>query len=130
MAKIDRFNGNVAPFASQADTNKRTTFGTTDTGLDSLDDNVTADFLKGWQIVGPNDFPTLEDFNALGFTVSQFLSYLHQACVPEWNGAQQYQIGSYANLAGVLYVCKTANHVSASLPSGDAVNWGGDCNSK
>lgn len=125
MAKIERYNGNVAAFASQADTNKRTTFGTTDTGDDTLDGNLTADYFTGWQIVGPNDSPTLEDFNAAMFTAGQFLSYLHQAGVPEWNGVQQYQIGSYVNRSGVLYVCKTADHVSVTAPESDGINWGG-----
>lgn len=123
MAKIDRYDGNVEAFASQATTNKRTTFGTTNTGDDTLDGNVTPDFLTGWEFVGPSDEPTLQDFNALAFTISQFLSYLHQAGVPEWNGSQEYQSGSYANRGGVLYVCQTADHVSATPPESDATNW-------
>ncbi len=123
MAKIDRFSGNVAPFASQADTNDRTTFGTTTTGVDTLDGNVTTEFLEGWAIVGPNEFPSLQDFNAVGFTLSQYIAYLHQMGVAEWDGAQQYQIGSIVNRNGVLYVCQTADHVSATAPEDDAVNW-------
>lgn len=123
MAKIDRYDGNVEPFASQATTNKRTTFGTEDQGDDTLDGNVTPGFLTGWEIVGPSDSPKLQDFNALGFTLSQYLAYLHQSGVPEWNGSQEYQVGSYVNRNGVLYVCQTADHVSVTPPESDGANW-------
>lgn len=123
MAKIDRYDGNVEAFASQATTNKRATFGTANTGDDTLDGNVTSDFLTGWEIVGPSDEPTLQDFNALGFTLSQFLAYLHQSGVPEWNGSQEYQVDSYVNRNGSLYVCQTADHVSVTPPESDGANW-------
>lgn len=123
MAKIDRYNGNVEAFASQADTNDRTTFGTEITGDDTLDGNVTPSFFEGWGIVDPNEHPSLQDFNALGYTLSQYIAYLHQMGVAEWNGGQRYQVGSIANRAGALYACKTAEHVSATPPESDAVNW-------
>ena len=89
MAKIDRYNGNVQAFAIDAVGTERTVFGGT-TQSDDLSDQLTADWLRGWGIVGASEFPTMQDFAALGFTVSQFLSYLHQMGVPEWNIAQEY----------------------------------------
>lgn len=123
MAKINRYDGNLASFASQADTNRRTTFGTETTGDDTLDGNITADYLTGWQIVGPNEFPTLEDFNAAFFTIGRLMAYVHQVGVPEWNGSQEYHIGSMVNRAGVMYVCTTDNHTSVTPPESDATNW-------
>jgi hypothetical protein len=40
-----------------------------------------------------------------------------------WSGTRTYQINSFANRAGVLYICKTADHISATAPESDATNW-------
>ncbi|MBE0469606.1 MAG: hypothetical protein IBX55_08900 [Methyloprofundus sp.] len=123
MTKITRFAGDVKAFASQASVNKRTTFGTLVTGDDSLTGNITPEYLEGWEIVGVNDSPTLEDFNALGFTATQFNAYLHQIGVPEWHGAQKYEVGSIVNRTGDLYRCKTANFSGVTAPENDNINW-------
>jgi len=123
MAKISRLDDNVQAFAVDALSNERTIFGTTTTGDDTLDNNVNADFLRGWGIVGPSDEPTREDFNALGFVLGQFIAYLHQVGLPEWNGNQEYHQYSMANENGSIYVCKTDDHVSVTAPSLDTTNW-------
>ena len=61
MAKIDRYNGNMAAFAADALSTERTIFGDT-TQSDTLDANITADFLRGWGVVGVNENPTKQDF--------------------------------------------------------------------
>lgn len=109
MAEIIRKTGNVQPFAINATGTNRTVYGDV-TQSDTLDANVTADYLTGWEIVGVNDAPTKQDFNALGFTLSQFISYLHQKGVPEWDSAQEYYAAkSFVNYAGTLYVALTDN---------------------
>lgn len=125
MGKITRFIGNLAAFASAATGKNRTIFGPkgTATQSDDITDNINPDYLGGWELLGPSDKPTKQQFNALGFTHGQLLSYLHQMGVAEWDGAQEYQIGSIANRAGTLYSCLTADHVSATPPESDAVNW-------
>lgn len=122
MSKIERFQGNVQAFGSSAQGTERTIFGST-LQSDLLTDQVNVDFLRGWGIVSSNEFPTLEDFNALGYTLSQYIAYLHQAGVPEWNGIQEYQLDSYTNRNGVLYKCKTVDHTSVTPPESDTVNW-------
>ena len=122
MTKIIRKTGDVKAFGSSATGTNRTVFGA-DTQSDTLDDNVTAELLTGWQIVGANEKPTLQDFNAAGFTAGQYIAYLHQMGIPEWDGAQQYQINSFANRVGVIYRCKTADHTSATVPESDGTNW-------
>jgi hypothetical protein len=122
MAKIIRKTGDVKAFASNATSTNRTVFGA-ETQSDTLDDNVTAELLTGWQIVGANEKPTLQDYNAAGFTAGQYIAYLHQIGLAEWDGAQQYQINSFANRGGVIYRCKTADHTSATVPESDATNW-------
>lgn len=123
MGKITRYSGNVQPFAINAALNDRTTFGTTNTGDDTLDGNTTVGYLTGWGIVSPSESPTLEDFNAVGFTLGQYIAYLHQMGVAEWNGTQEYQVGSIVNRAGLKYICQTADHSGATPPESDAVNW-------
>jgi hypothetical protein len=113
MSKIDRFGGNLEAFASDSLSGERTLFGEA-TAADDLTSQVTDKFKRGWAIVGPNDAPTLQDFNALGYTLSQLLAYLHQMGVPEWSATQEYQINSIAQFGGLLYKCKTANHVGAA----------------
>jgi len=122
MAKIIRKTGDVKAFGSSATGTNRTVFGA-ETQSDTLDDNVTTELLSGWQTVGANEKPTLQDFNAAGFTAGQYIAYLHQMGIAEWDGAQQYQINSFANRGGVIYRCKTADHTSATAPESDATNW-------
>jgi len=47
MGKIDRYNGNLEAFAADALSTERTIFGDT-AQSDTLDDNITTDFLRGW----------------------------------------------------------------------------------
>ena len=122
MAKINRFNGNLKAFASESTGTNRTLFGEV-TQADDLTSQVTADFKLGWQIVGPSDQPSLQDFNAAMYTHGQLLAYLHQAGVPEFNALQEYFNGSITNRLGSLYRCRTATHVSATVPENDPTNW-------
>lgn len=90
MSKITRYNGNVVPFANNAQAGELFDFGSSvdqNTDLTSL---VNADYLRGWGVVGASAFPPLEWFNAQAFTHGQFISYLHQMGVPEWSSTQEY----------------------------------------
>jgi hypothetical protein len=123
MAKIERYQGNLEAFASDAETGERTIFDSVTPG-DSLTDNINASYKRGWGVVGVNENPTKQDFNAMAYVNSQLAAYLHQVGVAEWNGAQEYHQGSFANRNGILYVCKTNDHVSATAPESDGTNWG------
>lgn len=90
MAKIERYDGNVEAFASESLGTERTVFGGT-TQSDDLSDQLTSAFLRGWGIVGASDFPSLQDFSGAMFTATQFISYLHQMGVAEWDAAQEYE---------------------------------------
>ena len=119
MAKIVRYNGNLVPFASASLGTERTIFGEV-TQADDITSQYTADFLRGWGIVGPSDQPTLQDFNAVSYTHGQILSYLHQMGVAEYNAGQEYHLGSHCNVAGVLYkslVNTNVGNTPASSPS-------------
>lgn len=102
MSKISRFTGNLLAFAKNALGTERTVFGNT-TQSDVLDDNLNTDFFRGWGIVGVNDFPTRQDFNAMGFSLGQVLAYLHQMGIAEWDSAQEYFIGSVVIRTGKIY---------------------------
>lgn len=121
MAKIDRYNGNLEAPASAALGTERTIFGT-GSQSDDLTDQFNAFLLRGWGIVGPSDQPTLQDFNAMGFTLGQIHAYLHQMGVAEYNAAQEYHIGSIANVAGVLYVSLVNNNIG-NIPASSPAQW-------
>ena len=89
MAKINRYNGNVQAFGSTATGAERTVFGDELTQSDTLDNNITADYLRGWGILAPGSKPPKQFFNGIHFTQSQFVAYLHQMGVAEWNGEQE-----------------------------------------
>lgn len=122
MAKIDRLTGAVAAFASGEATNERTVFGDT-AQSDTLDANVTADYLRGWGIVGPSDKPTMQDFNAMAFTISQFVAYLHQAGVAEWDSAQDYHTGGVTNRAGHIYRSLVDSNTGNDPATDGGTNW-------
>lgn len=119
MAKINRVNGNVQAFASNAIGTERTIFGEV-TQSNELTAQFTADFLRGWGIVGPSDNPSMEDFNAVAYTLSQMLAYLHQAGIPEWNALQEFFEGSVTISGGNIYVSLAASNIGnnpAATPS-------------
>lgn len=121
MAKINRYNGNLKAPASAALGTERTLFGSA-SQADDLTSQFTADLLRGWGIVGPSDQPTLQDFNAMGYTLGQLHAYLHQMGVAEWNVSQEYHIGSLATVNGLLFSSLTNNNVGND-PSTNVANW-------
>jgi len=121
-----RFNGNVVPFADDSTSTNRTVFGGT-TQSDLIDDNLNADFKKGWEIVGLNDNPTREDFNAMGYTLGALTAYLYEMGISEWNASQNYRLNSrvigsdgnlYKSLTGTSGTPNAGNN-----PLSDVVNW-------
>jgi hypothetical protein len=123
MAKINRYDGNLLPFAKNFTGGNRTIFGET-TQSDDLTDNINTKFLQGWEATtDANTFPTKQDFNAVSYVSTALASYLHQVGIPEWNAKQEYHENSFVNYNGVLYRCKTNNHTSVTDPASDTVNW-------
>lgn len=121
MTEITRFDGNVEPFAKDAVSTERTVFGDT-AQSDLLDDNINADFFRGWGIVGVNDLPTKQDFNGLGFSSTALAAYIYQRGIPEYNASQEFFEGSITFEDGLLY--KAAQDNTGNLPSDDAgTNW-------
>jgi hypothetical protein len=121
MAKIVRYNGNLQAFASAAPGTERTIFGET-TQANDLTSQITADFLRGWGIVGPSDSPALEDFNGAMYTHGQLLAYLHQMGVAEYNAAQEYHLGSLTQTGGILYISKVNNN-TGNTPASSPTQW-------
>ena len=122
MAKIDRYNGNLEAFAADALSTERTIFGDT-AQSDTLDDNITTNFLRGWEIVGVNENPTKQDFNGLAFTLGQLISYLHQRGIAEWNAAQEYFDGSVVTTLVGIYRLKSDGVGSSNPDTDDGDNW-------
>lgn len=121
MAKIVRYNGNLQAFASAAPGTERTIFGDI-TQADDLTSQITADFLRGWGIVGPSDQPALEDFNGAMYTHGQILAYLHQMGVAEYNSTQEYPIDGMCNFGGAIYA-SLINVNIGNTPSSSPLQW-------
>ena len=122
MAKIDRYNGNLKAFASDATGTERTIFGDT-AQSDELDANITADLLRGWGVVGPTFNPTKQDFNGLGFTLGQLIAYLHQQGIPEWNTSQEYYRGSVVTTLAGIYRLKNGGDATVDPDNDNGTNW-------
>jgi len=122
MGKIARFAGNLKAFASAALGTERTVFGDV-VQSDTLDANLTADFERGWGIVGVNENPTKQDFNAVAFAISQVLAYMHQIGVPEWHTAQEFQTNGITNKAGVLYISQVDANIGNDPAADSGANW-------
>ncbi|MGK3370580.1 gp53-like domain-containing protein [Citrobacter youngae] len=116
MSKIARYQGNVRAFASDAQGMERTVFGGTNQA-DDLSSQITASFLRGWGIVGASEHPSLEDFNAAMYAMSQFIAYQHQMGVPEWHAEQEYHIGSICTHNGESYQSLQNANIGSQPPS-------------
>lgn len=116
MSKIERYQGNLRAFASNAQGLERTVFGET-AQADDLTSQVTQSFLRGWGIVGASEHPSLEDFNAAMYAMSQFIAYQHQVGVPEWHAEQEYYIGSICTHNGESYQSLENANVGDEPPS-------------
>lgn len=116
MSKIERYAGNLRAFGSNAQGLERTLFGET-TQADDLTSQVTAAYLRGWGIVGPSENPSLEDFNAAMYAMSQFIAYQHQMGIPEWDAAQEYYTGSLCVRGGETYSSLADNNIGSAPPS-------------
>lgn len=116
MSKIVRYQGNVRAFASDAQGMERTVFGGTNQA-DDLTSQITASFLRGWGIVGASEHPSLEDFNAAMYAMSQFIAYQHQMGVPEWHAEQEYHIGSICTHNGESYQSLQNANIGSQPPS-------------
>ena len=116
MSKIARYQGNVRAFASDAQGMERTVFGGTNQA-DDLTSQITASFLRGWGIVGASEHPSLEDFNAAMYAMSQFIAYQHQMGVPEWHAEQEYHLGSICTHNGESYQSLQNANVGSQPPS-------------
>jgi len=99
---LSRFKGNFVAFAENATDDNRMIFGS-DEKSDEIDDNFNDDFKIGWEIVGEDDNPTRQDFNALGFTISKLIGYLYTAGIAEWDNEQKYIIGDFCKIDNVIY---------------------------
>lgn len=118
MSKIERYQGNLRAFASNAQGLERTVFGEM-AQADDLTSQVTQSFLRGWGIVGASEHPSLEDFNAAMYAMSQFIAYQHQVGVPEWHAEQEYYIGSICTHSGESYQSLQDANIGNKPPSAE-----------
>lgn len=117
MPKITRYNGKLQAFASEALPDERTIFGS-EAQSNDLTAQINAEYKRGWGIIGRNEVPPAQDFNAIMYAATQLLAYLHQMGVAEHNNAQDYYVGSVVIKDGRLYQSKV-NAPSNDINSSD-----------
>lgn len=120
MSKISRFLGNVKAFASEALGTERTIFGST-AQSNALTDQINALYRRGWAGVSATETPTYQDFNALGYTLGQFIAYLHQMGIAEYHAQQEYYKGAVVIFDGNLY--QAVKDRPSGQPVGNPGNW-------
>ncbi|HGJ5868985.1 MAG TPA: hypothetical protein ACHBW8_12775, partial [Arsenophonus nasoniae] len=118
--KIDRPNIDIQPFAGSSKTEERTAFGSKEI-TDNLEKNLNADFARGWGIVPVSELPTMQDFNAVGFTISSLVTHLYQNGIAEYAEKQIYNKGAVCLSDGNIYLSKTENN--AGNPVTDTTQW-------
>ena len=122
MSKIDRFQGSYPAFSRDSESGERWVFAT-QVESDDLTENINAAFVRGWGSIDEiNGFPTMEQFNAVSFTLGQTLAYLHQMGVPEWHENQQYFEGAITIRNRALYRAAQDN-VGTDPMTDDGTNW-------
>ena len=118
--KIDRPNIDIQPFAGSSKTEERTAFGSKEI-TDNLEKNLNAYFARGWGVVPVSELPTMQDFNAVGFTISSLVTHLYQNGIAEYAEKQIYNKGAVCLSEGNIYISKTENN--AGNPLTDTTQW-------
>lgn len=126
MAKIPRALMKI--FGSNAGPTQIAKFGSLAAGspaftADPVVIQSLANYLSGWfsGVIGANS-PAIEDMNALCYLFAYQLSYGFQAGVPEYDATTTYYIGSFVNVAGVVYVSLTDTNIG-NTPASSTANW-------
>ena len=121
---MERVDANLIPFAKNNPSGHRFAFGT-DTATDDINANYNDNIKRGWGTT-PNEFPELEDFNAMAYTSSYLTAYLYQMGIPEWNNKQNYRRYSRAiGSDGKIYKAKTGTDLAPNVnnnPTTDITN--------
>lgn len=122
---MERVDANLVPFAQNNLSGYRFAFGT-DTATDDINANYNDNIKKGWGAT-PNEFPEVEDFNAMVYTIGYLLSYLYHMGIAEWNDKQKYrQYSRVIGSDGIIYKAKTGTDISPNInnnPTTDTTNW-------
>lgn len=118
--KIDRPNIDIQPFAGSSKTEERTAFGSKEI-TDNLEKNLNADFARGWGIVPVSELPTMQDFNAVAYTISALVTHLYQNGIAEYAASQTYNKGAWCLSGGEVYTSLTDNN--QSKPVTDKTQW-------
>ena len=81
------------------------------------------DILRGWGVTidQTGEVPPMEWFNALGKRVDEWLLYLTQRGIPEWDSSLDYPVGAMVFTAGKFYISLTAN--KAKNPTLSSTDW-------
>lgn len=108
--------GNIAEFGSLAE-------GSPQYSKDPVQIQSRAAWLSGWAAatIG-NQSPAFQDFNGYQYLISRQIAYLLQAGIAEWDTTTVYYIGSFCQVAGVVYKSKIDNNQGNAV--GENASWG------
>lgn len=127
MSEISRYNGNYQAFGINATAGERTVFNDQATESDTLDDNITSDYLRGLGINVTGSKPIKESIAGALFVPAQTLAYLHQKGVAEWNNSQEYFNGSHCvGSDHQLYRSVSSPNTGNDPTTDDGSNWVND----
>ena len=117
-----RIDKDIPIFGENALAGEIKEFGTTTDSTDINELLSTTEAGRGWFFLGTTDFPTKEQFNAIGFSLTKFIKYLYERGIAEWNTNVNYPVGGWVIASnGRPYRALTAN--SGNDPIGDTTNW-------
>jgi len=131
MGKLSRVDMKI--FGSSGGTTEFGQFGSDAAGAalttkDLATIQALSEYLEGWYSAtsSGSEPPAIQDMNGLFLLITSQLRYFMQMGMPEWLAAQDYYIGSWVQVAGVLYMSKTGTDGSPNTghnPVSDSTNW-------
>lgn len=122
MGKLKRFSGDISPFSVDYLGNERFVFGT-EVANNDIDAQINAYFKRGWGVVDATKRPSLQDFNALGYTLSYLLAYVYQQGIAEWSKDANYYVGNLTCENGIIYRSTAVDNKDNRPSTSDSSKW-------
>ena len=122
MSKILRPTGDLVAFAKNSLGRERTIFGS-DLQSNALSDQFTGAFKRGWGSVASDKRPSIQEFNALGFTLSEMIMYLFQQGIAEYDPNQNYFKDAVVSQGGKLFVSLLDSNKNNLPIDDDGTHW-------
>ena len=85
----------------------------------------TAAWPQGWYAAteSANQPPRIEDFNAIDLLITTQLAYIFQEGIAEYDPTTVYFVGSFCQVAGVVYVSQSNSNAGNNPTTDSGANW-------